>query len=102
MKYITTEKELEDLLSQQKNVLVDFYADWCGPCKRLGKHLPDIEKKYEIEIVKVNVDNMEDTFRDTFKLKTIPLVLLYVNKEQVYRGDSNHDKLVEAINEHVK
>jgi thioredoxin 1 len=50
-------KSYEEFMEVIKNrVLVDFYADWCGPCRMLGEVLKNIESELDIEIVKVNVD----------------------------------------------
>ena len=58
MKIIESEKEYDALLSENKAVFVDFYADWCGPCKMVS---PIVEKlsglNTEVTFVKVNVDD---------------------------------------------
>lgn len=62
------EKEFKSLIDN-KTVLVDFYADWCGPCKMLGPVLEQL--KDEIQIIKVNVDECEDIARE-YGVMSIP------------------------------
>ena len=67
-----TEKDYNNII-KNKFVLVDFYADWCGPCKMLGTVLEDL--KDEIQIVKVNVDECENLARD-YGVMSIPNMFL--------------------------
>ncbi len=57
IKYLKSDfdKEIEN-----KKILVDFYADWCGPCKMLTSTLEEIEDKIDIDILKVDVDKFQD------------------------------------------
>lgn len=56
MKEITSNKELEDYLQDGDVVVIDIYADWCGPCKYLEPKLEEIEKEYkDIRFCKVNI-----------------------------------------------
>ena len=57
----------------KNKILVDFYADWCGPCKMLG---PVLENINEIEIIKVNVDNYNDLARK-YGVMSIPCLILF-------------------------
>lgn len=60
-------------------VLVDFYADWCGPCKMLGPILEEFAKENEnVKVVKVNVDEHEDLSRE-FGVMSIPTLVLFEN-----------------------
>jgi thioredoxin len=62
----------------KKPVIVDFYADWCGPCKRLVPYLEQalVDYKGKIEIYKVNVDN-EKALAQKFNVRSIPLLLFF-------------------------
>lgn len=62
-------------------VLVDFYATWCGPCKMLGPVLEEI--KDEIQIVKVNIDENSDLARE-YGVMSVP-TLLYFNGKDDYK-----------------
>ena len=68
--YIT---DLSDVPKSGK-VVIDFYADWCGPCQKLGPHFIELSKKYpNISFLKVNTDKAEDlaTHYDVSALPTI-------------------------------
>ena len=61
LEHVTTANFEERVLKCDKPVLVDFYADWCGPCKKLGPVLDDFADEHpEIRVVKVNVDENRD------------------------------------------
>ena len=64
-------------------ILVDFYADWCGPCKQLTPILETLEKKYEnnISFLKINVDNEDcNEICSLYKIQSMPTVLFIKNK----------------------
>ena len=60
----------------QKPCIVDFYADWCGPCKHIGPIMEELAKEYsgKINIYKVNVDN-EKELSTFFKIESIPALI---------------------------
>ncbi len=73
MKSIRSNKQFNDLTRQDKPFVLDFYADWCGPCKQL---LPTVEKlaeeyKDEVEILKVNIDEQR-ALAKMFGVRSIP------------------------------
>jgi len=83
MKTIENSNDYETLLKQDKPILLDFYADWCGPCQSL---LPTVEKlavEYDgkIEIQKVNVDKNNE-LASKFGVRSIPS-LFFLKKGEV-------------------
>ena len=81
MKIVNTEQFNE--IRNKGNVVVDFYADWCGPCKMLGPVLEEVSKDYnDINFVKVNVDDNEDLATE-FGIMSIPCVFMMKNGEVV-------------------
>lgn len=67
----------------KERVLVDFYANWCGPCKMLG---PELEKiSNDIKVLKVNVDEYQDLARE-YGVMSIPCVILFDNGSEVKRN----------------
>ena len=76
MKHIEKEEEFEELIKQNL-VLVDFYANWCGPCQMLTPILEELEKENkEITIVKVDVDQNE-TLARKHGVMSIPYLEVY-------------------------
>lgn len=98
MKYIKTVSEFNEAIKGEK-VLVDFYADWCGPCQMLGSVLEEVDKELDnIAIVKVNTDNFLSLARD-YKIMSIPAIKLFSNGEIIKEkvGFMTKDELLEFL-----
>lgn len=78
----TSENFEAEVLKSEVPVLVDFYADWCGPCKMMGPVVDDIAGLYEgkAKVGKLNVDESED-IAAKYSVMTIPTLLLIKNGE---------------------
>ena len=74
----------KEALEADKPVLVDFYADWCGPCKMMAPVIEELANEYEgnIKIGKLNVDDNPDTARQ-YRVMSIPTMIIYKNGEAV-------------------
>ena len=76
MIYLKEEKEFDEL-TKEGLVLVDFYADWCGPCQMLTPVLEELSKKNEnLKIVKINVDEFQQLAVQN-KVLSIPAIKIY-------------------------
>ncbi|MCX5773902.1 MAG: thioredoxin [Fusobacteria bacterium] len=78
-----TEAEFVAEISSGKVTLVDFYADWCGPCKMLGPILEQISGEMpNVNIIKVNVDN-DQNLAMQFNVRSIPTMVLFKDGKPV-------------------
>ena len=76
----------EDYIKNNGKVIVDFYADWCGPCKMLRPVLDEIaSERKDINIVSVNIDNDEE-LAEKYNVMSIPCVVLFNNGEEERRS----------------
>lgn len=85
-----TDANIEEVLQSDKLVVIDFWAEWCGPCKMVGPIIDQIGEEYKDRVVvgKLDVDNNDDT-TSKYGIRNIPTVLFLQNGEVV-------DKLVGA------
>lgn len=76
----------DEVLGSDKPVLVDFYADWCGPCKAITPVLESLEAKYQdkVKIVKVNIDDAGD-IAGQYSVMSIPTLVLFKAGEEADR-----------------
>ena len=75
IKHLSNSNEFEIEL-QEPVVIVDFYADWCGPCQMLAPVLEQLDKESSLKIVKINVDEIPDLARQ-FRIMSIPTLMLF-------------------------
>ncbi len=77
-KAVTDETFETDVLKSSAPVLVDFWAEWCGPCRSIAPSLEDLAKEYEgkLEVVKVNIDENPMT-PSTFGVRGFPTVIIF-------------------------
>ncbi|WP_235297391.1 thioredoxin [Portibacter marinus] len=82
MKTINSNKEFNDLVATGKPIMLDFYADWCGPCQQLLPTVEKLAKEFEgqVEIVKINVDEQRD-IASKFQVRSIPSLFFMVGNK---------------------
>lgn len=82
-----------EVLKSSTPVLVDFWAEWCGPCRALAPKLEEVatEMTDKVKIVKVNVDENEETPR-RYGIRGIPAMILFKGGSEVGQLVGNHPK----------
>lgn len=89
---ITSENFKKEVLESQEPVLVDFYADWCGPCKMLSPVVDEVAQENEdVKVVKINVDEAQDLAIE-YKVMSIPTLVVIKNSREVARSVGVVDK----------
>ena len=78
---VTTQNFDEEVIKSDKIVLVDFWADWCGPCKMLGPIIHELaEERTDIKVCKVDIDSEPDLAL-RYSVMSIPTVIAFKNGE---------------------
>ena len=96
---ITSENFMSEVLESSQKVLIDFYADWCGPCKMMGPVVEEIAEEHsDVKVVKIDVDNAED-IAIKYQIMSIPTLVVVKDGQEVNRsiGLISKEKIEELI-----
>lgn len=92
--------KFSELLNQEKPVLIDFFAEWCGPCKMLAPILKEVKEELGdgVTILKIDVDKNQN-LASKYQVRGVPTMILYKSGQQVWRqsGVVQKDQLVDII-----
>ena len=93
-------ENFKEIIESEKPTLVDFYADWCGPCRMLKPILEEIEEEYgdKVNIVKINVDEYQELSAE-YQIRSIPTLILFTKGEQKWKesGLKSKDELINKL-----
>ena len=75
-----TDANFEEIINSDKPVLVDFWAEWCGPCKMIAPILDEVSKEYagRLKVAKLNIDENQQT-PPKYGIRGIPTLMLFKN-----------------------
>jgi thioredoxin 1 len=104
VKTVTNQTFDQDVVQSRQPVVVDFYADWCGPCQAVGPIVAELATDYagQIEVRKVDVDSDPD-LAGRYGVRSIPTLILFKNgaPQETIVGAVPKQKLTEIIDRHT-
>ena len=86
-----------EVIKSEKKVLIDFYADWCGPCQKLSPIVDKFAEEHsEIKVVRIDIDAQEN-LADRYNIRSIPTLVVIENGEEINRviGLVSEEKIIE-------
>ena len=96
---IRENNDFDDFTLKNELVLVDFYADWCAPCKKMKPILNELKSTNLVAVYPLNAD-LEQTLVSKYKINNLPTLVILKKGEEVWRGEGVHskDQLIEIVN----
>lgn len=92
-----------EIINSETPVLVDFYAEWCGPCKTLAPILKDAKESLgeKVKIVKIDVDKNQP-LATQYQVRGVPTLILFKEGKQLWRqsGVLSKDEIIKIIDSH--
>ena len=101
--YDQRKQSIEAITKNHDKVIIDFYANWCGPCKRMMPNLEKIAKEHpEIYVVKVNSEDYRDLTQQ-YGISSLPTLLFFKNETTIRReiGSKTFKDLTTFIKKHL-
>ena len=93
-------KTFDEIINSGKPVLVDFFAEWCGPCKTMAPILKEVKSRLgeEANIIKVDVDKNQDA-SIKYGIRSVPTLILFKNGKEVWKqsGVVPTESLIQVI-----
>ncbi len=97
-------KKFEAYINGKRPVVVDFSAEWCGPCKLMAPVLQEIKEKVGLRasILKVDIDRSPQ-FVDLYNIRAVPTLIVFKNGEILWRksGVTSAHEILEHLNLHI-
>lgn len=94
----------DDLITSDLPVLIDFYAEWCAPCKAMMPELNRFAEDYRsvIKVVKINIDLYLQDALD-YEVRGVPTLILLKDQKELwkYSGTLSYVQLVDMLNKHI-
>lgn len=94
-------KKFEECINSSTPTLVDFYAEWCGPCRRQMPIIDNFKSKMgdDVNVIKVDIDQ-EQELAKRYRIQSVPTIIIFKNGEAVWRasGIQSHTDLMVALN----
>jgi thioredoxin 1 len=99
---ILTDNNFEEMINSERVVLVDFWAEWCNPCKMVSPILDELNKEFQLPIGKLNVDDNTIKTKE-YGIGSIPTLILFVDGKPVNTivGAKPKHVLVKELNDWI-
>lgn len=100
---MNTKPSFSDLIQSEKPVLVDFFAEWCGPCKMMAPILSDVKSKLgeNVKIIKIDVDK-NPQIAGAYQVQGVPTLMIFKQGKMLWRqsGVVAANQLVQLVQSH--
>ena len=92
-------QEMEAVVSAGGNYLVDFSAEWCGPCKAIAPTLEEIANEGSINVIKIDVDEQEHSMLEKYNIRSVPTILAFKDGKSVDKtvGSQPKSRLLKMV-----